>query len=107
MNCLRKRLRPRLAKLDANDLLYSLESSYDYDPGPGLEKIRAPLLAINFGDDLINPPEQGILEQQIKLVKHGRALVIPLSEATAGHGTHSSAVVWKHHLDQLLKESSH
>jgi homoserine O-acetyltransferase len=95
----------RLANLDANNLLYSVESSYDYDPGPELEKIRAPLLAINFGDDLINPPELGILEQQVKRVKHGRALVIPMSTETIGHGTHTKAAVWKQHLERLLKES--
>jgi homoserine O-acetyltransferase len=96
----------RLENLDANDLLYSVESSYDYDPGPALEKIRASLLAINFGDDLINPPELGILDRQIKLVKHGRALVIPMSAETVGHGTHTKAVVWKRHLERLLKETS-
>ncbi|MBC8018482.1 MAG: alpha/beta fold hydrolase, partial [Verrucomicrobia bacterium] len=88
----------RLANLDANDLLYSVESSCDYDPGHGLEKIRAPLLAINFGDDLINPPELGILEREIKHVKKGQALVIPMSAETVGHGTHTKAAVWKRHL---------
>jgi len=96
----------RLANLDANDLLYSVESSYDYDPGPELKRIRAPLLAINFGDDLINPPELGILEQQIKQVQHGRALVIPMSAETIGHGTHTKAAVWKQHLERFLKESA-
>jgi homoserine O-acetyltransferase len=96
-----------LATMDANDQLYAIESSQDYVPGPGLEKIQAPLIAVNSADDLINPPELGILEKEIKRVKHGRAVVIPLSDATVGHGTHSRAVVWKHHLDQLLKESSH
>lgn len=100
---LEREVAARLAKLDANDLLYSVESSCDYDPGPGLEKIRAPLLAVNFGDDLINPPELGILERQIKLVKHGRALVIPMSAETVGHGTHTMAAVWKQHLVKFLK----
>jgi len=93
----------RLTKLDANDLLYSVESCYDYDPGPGLEKIRVPVLAINFGDDLINPPELGILERQIKLVRQGQALVIPMSPETVGHGTHTKASVWKTQLDSFLK----
>jgi hypothetical protein len=91
---------------DANDVLYAIESSRDYDPGPGLEKIRAPLLAINFADDLINPPELGILEQAIQRVKHGKALVMPRSDRTQGHGTHTLAAVWKDHLDELLKRSS-
>jgi homoserine O-acetyltransferase len=100
-----KEVNARLATLDANDLLYSVESSYDYDPAPDLGKIRAPLLAINFGDDLINPPELGILERQIKLVKHGRAIVIPMSSETVGHGTHTKASVWKKYLESFLKET--
>jgi homoserine O-acetyltransferase len=94
-----------LARLDANDTLYALESSRDYDPGPGLEKIRAPLLAINFADDLINPPELGILEREVKRVKKGRAVVIPAGEETVGHGTHTKAAVWKGHLENLMKET--
>src|SRR5213595_1326850 len=90
---------------DANDVLYAIESSSDYDPGPGLEKIQAPLLAINFADDLINPPELGVLEREIKRVKHGRAVVVPMGEATRGHGTHTLAAVWKERLVGLLKES--
>ena len=94
-----------LARLDATDTLYALESSRDYDPGPGLEKIQAPLLAINFADDLINPPELGILEREIKRVKKGRAIVIPASKETVGHGTHTKAAVWKKHLERLMKET--
>ena len=90
---------------DANDVLYALEASKDYDPGPTLEKIRAPLLAINSADDLINPPELGILEREIKRVPHGRAVVIPLSEKTRGHGSHTIAALWKDELVRLLKES--
>jgi homoserine O-acetyltransferase len=93
------------ARLDANDLLYAVESSFDYDPGPDLKKIRAPLLAVNSADDLINPPELGILEKEIKRVKRGRAVVIPLSTETIGHGTHTKAAVWKRYLEELLKES--
>ena len=70
-----------------------------------LEKIRAPLLAINFADDLINPPELGILEREIKRVPHGKALLIPQSDKTRGHGTHTLAAVWKEHLLALLQES--
>ncbi len=95
----------RLATLDANDVLYAVEASRDYDPAPGLEKITAPLLAINFADDLINPPELGALEREIKRVKRGRALVIPESENTHGHGTHTYAAIWKKHLAKLLKQS--
>jgi homoserine O-acetyltransferase len=90
---------------DANDVLYALEASHDYDPGEDLEKIRAPLLAINFADDLINPPELGILEHEIKRVPSGRALVIPSNEKTRGHGSHTIAALWKEELLRLLAES--
>ncbi len=92
---------------DANDMLFAVESSYDYDPGPDLEKIRAPLLAINSEDDLINPPELGILEASIKHVPHGSCVIIPRSPETVGHGTHTKAIVWKNSLAQLLKETEH
>jgi homoserine O-acetyltransferase len=90
---------------DANDMLYALEASRDYDPGPGLEKIRAPLVAVNSADDLINPPELGILEREIKRVAKGRAVVIPLSDKTRGHGSHTIATLWKGELEALLKQS--
>jgi homoserine O-acetyltransferase/O-succinyltransferase len=90
---------------DANDILYALEASRDYDPGPGLEKIKAPLVAINSADDIINPPELQILEREIKRVPRGRAIVIPLSDRTTGHGTHTQAALWKEYLVELLKEA--
>jgi homoserine O-acetyltransferase len=90
---------------DANDVLYAFESSTDYDPAPALEKITAPLLAINSADDLINPPELGILEREIRRVARGRAIVLPLSDQTAGHGTHTLAGVWKSYLAELLKQT--
>lgn len=90
---------------DANDVLYALEASHDYDPGPNLEKIQAPLLAINSADDLINPPELGILEREIKRVPRGRAVVIPFSDKTRGHGSHTIAALWKDELVRLLRES--
>jgi homoserine O-acetyltransferase len=90
---------------DANDVLYALEASHDYDPGPNVEKIRAPLLAINSADDLINPPELGILEREIKRLPKGRAIVIPMSDRTRGHGSHTIAVLWKDELMKLLGES--
>jgi homoserine O-acetyltransferase/O-succinyltransferase len=90
---------------DANDVLYAFGSSADYDPAPGLEKITRPLVAINSADDLINPPELGILERDIKRVAKGRAIVVPLSDRTAGHGTHTLAAVWKQYLGELLKQT--
>jgi len=92
---------------DANDVLYAVDASRDYDPGPNLEKIRAPLLAINSADDLINPPELVILESEIKRVPNGRAVVLPLSEKTRGHGSHTMAALWKDELVDLLKRSEH
>ena len=90
---------------DANDSLYQLDASRDYNPQPKLATIKAPLLAINSADDVINPPELGILEREIRNVPHGRAIVIPISDATHGHGTHTWAAVWKDQLVELLKES--
>ena len=95
----------QLKKLDANDTLYQVSASWDYDPGPALEKIVAPLLAINSADDLINPPELGILEREIKRVPHGTAVVLPVSPETRGHGSHTIAKLWKARLVELLKES--
>jgi homoserine O-acetyltransferase len=94
-----------MGSTDANDLAYALDASWDYDPAPALGKIRAPLLAINSADDLINPPELGILEAGIARVPHGRAIVIPLSDETIGHGTHTKAKLWKERLAQLLRET--
>jgi homoserine O-acetyltransferase/O-succinyltransferase len=91
---------------DANDRLYQLESSHDYDPGPGLETIRAPLVAVNSADDLINPPELGILEREIKRVPKGRAIVLPAGPETRGHGTHTIAAIWKQYLQELLAVSA-
>jgi homoserine O-acetyltransferase/O-succinyltransferase len=91
---------------DANDVLYALEASHDYDPGPALESIRAPLFAVNSADDLVNPPELGILEQQIKRVRGGRAVVVPFGPETRGHGSHTIAKLWKPYLDELLQASA-
>jgi homoserine O-acetyltransferase len=90
------------ATLDANDLLYQVEASRDYDPAPHLERIAAPLLAINFADDLVNPPELGILEREIRRVARGEALLIPASEHSYGHRGHSWPILWRDHLARLL-----
>ena len=88
---------------DANDLLYAIESSGDYDPSKKLEAIRAPLVAVNSADDLINPPDQGIMEREITKVPHGRVVLIPEGPDTRGHGTHTVAKLWKAELEQLLQ----
>jgi homoserine O-acetyltransferase len=94
-----------VARMDANDMLYQFDSSRDYDPQPDLEKIVAPLVAINSADDQVNPPELGILEREIKRVKRGRAILIPISDQTRGHGTHSLPAIWQQYLAGLLRES--
>ncbi len=95
-------LKRRALEADANDMLYQFESSSDYNPAPQLEKIKAPLYAVNSADDEVNPPELGILEREIKRVKKGRYILIPTSEETRGHGTHSRAAIWKPYLIELL-----
>jgi len=94
-----------LPKLDANDVLYAVEASYDYDPAPDLEIIKSPLLAINSADDLINPPELRILEREIKRVRHGQAIVIPFSKQTVGHGSHTKAILWEKYLAKFLRKT--
>jgi homoserine O-acetyltransferase len=95
----------RLKTMDANDTLYQFDASRDYDPGPALETIRAPLVAINSADDEVNPPELGILEREIRRVPRGRAVLLPISDQTRGHGTHSWPAIWQDHLAALLRES--
>jgi homoserine O-acetyltransferase len=87
---------------DANDFLYQFAASSDYDPAPGLEHIVAPVLAINSADDQVNPPELGLMEKLIARVKHGRYVLLPISEKTRGHGTHSLPAVWKGYLAEFL-----
>lgn len=99
------RIKRYLQEDDANDLLYQVDASRDYNPQPKLATIKAPLLAVNSADDQINPPELGILEREIKNVPHGRAVILPISDATRGHGTHTLAAIWKDQLVSLLKES--
>lgn len=90
---------------DANDMLYQFAASRDYNPQPLLETIKAPLVAINSADDQVNPPELGLAEREIKRVKRGRFILIPISDQTRGHGTHSLPALWKQHLADLLEES--
>jgi homoserine O-acetyltransferase len=89
---------------DPIDSLYQWDSSRDYNPSRELEKIEAVLLAINSADDERNPPETGVMEREIKRVRHGRVLLIPGSPDTAGHGTTAQAKFWKMDLAKLLRE---
>jgi homoserine O-acetyltransferase len=89
--------------VDANDYVYAWNSSRDYNAAPGLDRIKAALLAINAADDERNPPETGLLERELKRVKNGRLLLIPASEATSGHGTTASAKFYAKELNELLQ----
>jgi homoserine O-acetyltransferase len=95
-----------LATLDANDFLYQVSASRDYDPSADLDKITAPVMWVNSADDFINPPELGIAETEAAKLKRGHYVLIPQSDQTHGHGTHTWAAVWKDYLEQLLKESN-
>lgn len=95
-------IRTRMRTTDANDFLYQFEASSDYDPSPGLERIRVPVLAINSADDLVNPPELGVMERLMKRVQRGRFELLPISDRTRGHGTHSLPAIWKPYLAEFI-----
>jgi homoserine O-acetyltransferase len=92
----------RTKRTDANDLVYQVRASEDYDPAPHLEAITAPLLAVNSADDFVNPPELALVETLIARVKRGRFVLIPIGDATRGHGTHTIPAVWDGHLATFL-----
>ena len=96
----------RAAHVDANDMIYQYEASRLYNPDPDLGKIKAPLLAINSADDQVNPPELGIAEREIKKVAHGRFILLPITDETRGHGTHSIPAIWGKYLAELLEQSA-
>src|SRR2546428_7864901 len=98
-------IRNRAANTDAKDMLYQFDSSRDYDPSPKLELIKAPLLAINSADDFVNPPELGMMEREMKRVKRGRFVLLPITDQTRGHGTHSIPAIWKNYLAEILQET--
>jgi homoserine O-acetyltransferase len=98
-------MKQRLASTDANDLLYQVDASRDYNPEPNLEKITTHLLSVNSADDAVNPPELGIVENEIKRVKNGRFILLPITDETRGHGTHTIASIWQKYLGELLAES--
>jgi homoserine O-acetyltransferase len=95
----------RLKTTDANDLLYCVDASRDYNPGPRLESITAPLTAVNSADDAINPPELKAIDREMLRVKNGKYVLIPAGDQTRGHGTHTWPVFWHEHLRTLLERS--
>ena len=100
-------MKRELAVTDANDMLYQWNSSRDYDPSSQLGKIKAWVMAINSADDQVNPPELDIVPQEIKKVRHGQFVLLPISNQTRGHGTHSLPAVWHAYLAKLMAESAH
>jgi len=94
------------SSLDVNDLLYQLNASRNYDPSPQLEKITARIMWMNSGDDFINPPELGVAQREAKRLKNGNFILIPASEQTHGHGSHTWAVLWKQQLSELLQQTA-
>jgi homoserine O-acetyltransferase len=101
---LEEQMKTRLASTDANDLLYAVDASREYDPSADLDKIQAPVLAINSADDVVNPPELGLMERLIARVPKGRYVLIPRGPETRGHGTHSWPAVWQQHLKAFLED---
>jgi homoserine O-acetyltransferase len=95
-----------LKGLDANDLIYALDSSRDYDPSARLGDISAYVMWVNSADDFINPPELGLAEQAVTRIRRGRFVLLPIGPDTHGHGTHTYAVAWKQYLADLLRESA-
>ena len=100
-----KYLARTMAATDANNMIFYLNASRNYDPSPKLETITAPVLWINSADDFINPPELGIAEKMVKRMPHARFILLPISDATRGHGTHTNAAVWKNYLGEFLRET--
>ncbi|HEU5478367.1 MAG TPA: hypothetical protein VFU90_00980, partial [Candidatus Tumulicola sp.] len=91
----------------ANDYIYAFEASRDYNPEPKLGDIKAPLIAVNSEDDQVNPPRLGVMERDMPKVPHGQYVLIPISDKTRGHGTHTLAAIWQSHLADLLGEIKH
>jgi homoserine O-acetyltransferase/O-succinyltransferase len=98
-----QQMQSRGSGVDANNMLYYFDASRDYDPSARLDRITAPLLAINSADDLINPPELGLMEQLMPRVKNGRYVLLPITPETRGHGTHSWPALWQEHVREWLK----
>jgi homoserine O-acetyltransferase len=98
-------LAARVTPLDANDLIYYFDASRNYDPSAHLDRIQVPVMWINSADDFINPPELGIAERYAPKLALGRFVLLPISDATRGHGTHTQAEVWKQYLVELLADS--
>lgn len=93
------------ARTDANNMVYYLNASRNFDPSTRLESIKAPVLWINSADDFINPPELGIAEKMVKRIPHGKFILLPITDQTRGHGTHTMAAVWKNYLADFMQQT--
>ena len=91
-----------MARTDANDLYY-MNASRNYNPAPKLGTITVPVLWINSADDFINPPELGIAQKMVGTMPRAKFVLIPVSDATRGHGTHTTAAVWKDYLAEFMR----
>lgn len=104
---LEQRIAQGVKNTDANDMLYYFDASRNYNPEPLLEKITAPLTAVNSADDQINPPELKIMDKDILRVKNGKYVLLPITDETRGHGTHTIAAIWQQYLAELLARAGH
>ena len=100
-----KYLARTVAATDANNLIYYVNASRNYEPSPHLDRIKVPVMWINSADDFINPPELGIAEKMVHMMPNAQFVLIPISDKTRGHGTHTMAAIWQDYLVQLLNES--
>ncbi len=87
---------------DANDAIWQMDASRDYDPAPKLANIQAPVLAINSADDERNPAEIGSTSRAIAALKNSKLFLIPASAQTRGHGTTGQAALWSGELKRWL-----
>jgi homoserine O-acetyltransferase len=94
-----------LSAMDANDMIYAFESSRNYNPAPHLSKIKAPLIAVNSADDQVNPPELQLIEEEIKKIDKGKFILLPITDKTSGHGTHTNPTIWGKYLEELMAVS--
>lgn len=97
-----KLLNRYLSIMDANDMMYAFESSRNYNPAPHLSKIKAPVIAVNSADDQVNPPELGLIEKEIQKIDNAKFVLLPITDETSGHGTHSNPTIWGKYLEELM-----
>ncbi len=94
------------ASTDANNLIYYIDASRNYDPSQHLDRIKVPVMWVNSADDFINPPELGIAEKMVHTMPNAKFVLLPITDKTRGHGTHTIASIWQNYLVQLLNESA-